>query len=388
MATYWIGFFEFGSFGSGRPDIFLECDDCGRPKHGKNGILINSDNLRVNVAHTKHGSFEVGGGEPTLSGHIDNRALFESAFSEFSRGKFDSERFQSLIPLIALTAQGSDANLYVLSEQTLGGIYGLSLGRSGVFSELVSYSYAARMVEDTLSKVANISALCRSGAAYFRWNPDMELERKFTFQEPPDIWDLAVKLHQQLLSRIGPFVPEPNKGFQVWDYENFPFEVLEPPGEKGYISFIPQVDGRTTVKRKWFVQNSELRRETVTPNRIVPEFHHEAFSISNGRVRQLASFNRTRFDINFESLETGHVFGIYFDKCATLSPPHLSFGQAELEYCRTRTAARIVDIWDEFEFLTVFLENFLLQEGVSFERNLYSKIDFARAATDFRAEDN
>ena len=212
----------------------------------------------------------------------------------------------------------------------------------------------------------------------------MELERKYTFHAIPDTWALVTDLHRELYDgEVEGFFPEPHMGFQVFDYENHIFDVTGPPEEAGYISFIPQVDGPVTVKRKWFRENAELRRESLWPNEAIPvdSFLETARQRVAGNVEKLPAFRRKRFDVNYESLETGHIFGVYFDICATFDDvSEHRFGQVEVEYCRSRTCFPLLDVTPEFEALCSRVEVFLKAHGVKFQHDLYSKLDFAREA--------
>jgi hypothetical protein len=230
--------------------------------------------------------------------------------------------------------------------------------------------------------IAAKRALLSSRRAYLQWRPEMELERKFTFDRLPDTWALHSALFEALYQGRWPgYFPEPHMGIQVFDYENHPYEVSAPPTEHGYISFIPQVDGRVTVKRKWFRANAELRRETLWPGQeIDPDsFDAEARARVAGVLRPLPPFRRKRLDVNFESLATGHVFGVYFDICTQVGGP-ARFGQVEVEYCRSRCLGPLAGVEAEFETLATAIAGFLRDHGVAFRRDLYSKLDFARDA--------
>ncbi|CAN7771475.1 hypothetical protein LJR245_007557 [Rhizobium leguminosarum] len=382
METIWIAFYDFGTVRFEPPKIILEC--CGEMlRRGSNGLLITSDCLRVRAVHTDAKRTD-------LYPHLE----FELAFiteDQARRTKNLSEQLkkiapgywsEDLIPLVAIAEEVSGSPIYFVTERTMVGTFALCFSKSSDISAGSDFAALSKAIGIALSTSDERLPLLNSRSAYFKWNPEMELERKFTFKVVPDIWRLATKLHKQLhLGFCSNFIPEPHMGFQVWDYENYPFEITQPAEEAGYVSFIPQVDGRTTIKRKWFVENAEMRREVVLPGQIVEDYNVTALKLTMGTVNPLAPFNRTRFDINYESLATGHVYGIYFDICTTVSiQPQRVFGQVEVEYCRTRTALAIHDIWPEFNVLTQYVREYLENEDVDFEQNLYSKLDFAREA--------
>lgn len=222
---------------------------------------------------------------------------------------------------------------------------------------------------------------------YSKWLPEMEIERKFTFSGIPDTWRLNNLLYQEVLDgRIEGFVPELDREFQVFDYESHIFDVLGANAERGYISFIPQADGLMTVKRKWFLENAEVRRETVTPNLALSFEQIEAHvaSMTAAPVKRLPAFRRKRFDVNFESLETGNIYGVYFDICRTLDQTH-AFSQCEVEYCRTRTFRPLHQVMEEFETVANYTHEFLLRHQVPFEHDTFSKLDFVRQADQLAA---
>ncbi|WP_406498319.1 hypothetical protein OG936_27830 [Streptomyces sp. NBC_00846] len=48
-------------------------------------------------------------------------------------------------------------------------------------------------------------------------------------------------------------------------------------------------------------------------------------------------FQRVRYDVQCESMRTGHVYGIFFDRCSLLTAPEVLLSQCELEYRRSRS---------------------------------------------------
>ncbi|MGB7369916.1 hypothetical protein [Erythrobacter sp.] len=216
---------------------------------------------------------------------------------------------------------------------------------------------------------------------YWKWNPEFELERKFTFDSDIDTWWLINELYQSIcFGELSGFVPETDMDFQVFDYESILFDVPTSDDRAGYISFIPQADGLVATKRKWFQANAELRKESVDWNQSIDldQLDEVARKLSDGPARKLATFRRKRLDVNFESLETGHIFGVYFDICRAVDGSVGWMSQCEVEYCRTRTLIGLEDVMEEYEIACNFTEEFLNQRGVAYEQNLYSKLDFAR----------
>ena len=169
--------------------------------------------------------------------------------------------------------------------------------------------------------------------------------------------------------------------FQAWDYLNHLFEVAAPEADRGYVSFIPAADGSYLVKRKWYGQDALARRERITKG-VSLSGSLERYVAEELRLnaRRLPSFRRVRYDVNFESLATGHVYGVFFDRCWLRDRPDVVLSQCELEYLRSRTvlppdeAAVLVEL-DE---IARWLERFLRAQGLPAERGFYSKLSFLR----------
>jgi hypothetical protein len=236
---------------------------------------------------------------------------------------------------------------------------------------------------------ASVRPAFNPGMSHTRWMMGMELERKFTFackahradDVTADTWALHHALHDELLRGLWPgFIPEFNQEFHVWDYESEMYEVLRPTEAQGYIAFIPQADGRTTVKYKRFVADSELRAEAIQGDRSLggDAFEHEARRVSGGDVGRLPGFRRKRFDCDLESLETGNAYGIFFDICRTTDGNKGVLIQCEVEYLRTRALAPIADVREEFDRVCDLTGEFLQRCGVAFEAGYYSKLSFVR----------
>ncbi|MDQ0569973.1 hypothetical protein QFZ42_001807 [Variovorax paradoxus] len=219
---------------------------------------------------------------------------------------------------------------------------------------------------------------------YTKWRPDLEMERKFTFNGIPDTWRLLMAFHDAIADGALPdFVPEIDREIQVWDYEQHIFEVLGANAESGYVAYIPQADGRMTVKRKWFIENSEVRRESLWGNLTLGMADIEAHvrTLTPEATRRLPSYRRKRFDAQFESLATGNIFGIYMDVCRTLDDAH-SFSQCEVEYCRTRSFGELRELQQDFDAISGFVGASLVRWGQAHQQDLYSKLDFVREIAD------
>lgn len=215
---------------------------------------------------------------------------------------------------------------------------------------------------------------------YQKCFPGKELEYKYTLQPPADIWSLTVRLYQRLRAGSLPgYLMEYRDEFQAWDYVNHLYQVTAPVPDRGYVSFIPTTDGKNLVKRKWFTQDTFSRRESHTYG-VVPAAGYDDYLRTELGVSatKLPSFRRVRYDVNFESARTGHVYGIFFDHVSLLEQPSVMLSQCELEYLRSRTILQPSeeDVLAEIADIAVWLEAFLREQGLADERGYYSKLSF------------
>lgn len=286
-----------------------------------------------------------------------------------------------LVPFVILVFQGGRASLYHFTDLGFqGGLY-LHFETLEVGHQALRHPDIDNCLGRAYPRLQQCHELLNDNSGFSRWQAEFELERKLTFSHVPDNWRLTQDLYRRVLSGDIPgFVPELGLEFQVYDYESHVFEVLNPPSEAGYISFIPQSDGKMTTKRKWFVENAELRKETIIHHQDIgfDEIDRHVKTMTGGSTLRLPAFRRKRFDVHMESLRTGHIFGIYFDICRIVGDEQSVMSQCEVEYCRSRTLFDIKDVYEEFEMVAAYAEAFLSSNNVSFERNLYSKLDFVR----------
>ena len=97
---------------------------------------------------------------------------------------------------------------------------------------------------------------------------------------------------------------------------------------------------------------------------------------------RLPSFRRVRYDINFESVRTGHVYGVFFDHCSLVEARDVTLNQCELEYLRSRVAVEPdeAEVLTEMEEIIGWLEAFLRERGLNDRRGFYSKRTFLKDA--------
>jgi hypothetical protein len=226
---------------------------------------------------------------------------------------------------------------------------------------------------------------------YRKCMPGREAEHKFTFTRPVDVWALIVAVYDELrAARLPGFVMEYGDEFQRWDYENHLFEVLDPPAERGYVSFIPRTDGRYNMKRKIYEEDALTRREDQYSGIELSGSFEETIADRFGAltVRRLPSFRRVRYDVNLESVRTGHVYGIFFDHCPLLEDPSVALSQCEVEYLRTRSVLPPDEdaVFPELELVADWTAELLDRRGQEFRRDFYSKLSFLRDVVRERGE--
>jgi hypothetical protein len=207
-----------------------------------------------------------------------------------------------------------------------------------------------------------------------------EMEYKYTLKPPVDVWTHTVELYRRVRGGELPgYLMEYRDEFQAWDYVNHLFQVTAPEPDRGYVSFIPTTDGKNLVKRKWYKADTFSRRESHTYG-VRPEQGFDAWVRDELKVEatRLPSFRRVRYDINFESARTGHVYGIFFDHVSLLDAPEVMLSQCELEYLRSRTVVEPDEdaVLTEMDEIARWLEAFLREYGLNDERGYYSKLTF------------
>lgn len=216
--------------------------------------------------------------------------------------------------------------------------------------------------------------------------PGQELEHKYTLPPDTPIWELTVDtLHQIRHGCLPGFALKYHDELQAWNYDNYLYDIQEPEAERGYVSFIPTATGDGwRMKRKWFTADTFARREQLTNLTMGTDL--AAFLRETLRVDALPmpAFRRLRYDVNVESLATGHYYGIFFDRCHLLDDPTVALSQCEIEYCRTRTTQRPdeASILHEIDHVANWIETLLITHDITAPRGYYSKLSFLRDTLD------
>lgn len=249
-----------------------------------------------------------------------------------------------------------------------------------------SVDLAILMYAALTSTSRNREFLNNHQCCYQKFWPGEELEHKITMPGPVDLHAVTVGLRNLVGS---PYLPgtiwDYRDDYQIWDFNNHMFEVLDPPTEAGYISFIPDSSGTMIVKRKWFTCDSPRRRETRWRGVPIPNsadgFESYVRSHLSGQFRFVGSFRRTRFDSTCEFTRTGNIYGFMVDWCRPLArpeTPHLY--QIEIEYLHSRTlntAARCA-VGSELAVLGEATRAYLDQVGIA-HRPGESKLTYMRS---------
>jgi hypothetical protein len=296
----------------------------------------------------------------------------------------DSDTAAKTVPLFVLAQ----------SEEHFAGVHVFTRirfsDRDALFIRVTDTPLSWRPEDGLLSVLTQSAELARRNSLflnnhqcyYLKLFEGEELEHKYRLDASLDIWGVTVKIYNAVRDGdLQGYVPEYGDEFQSWDYLNILFEVPSPSLEQGYISFIPLSTGGYTIKRKWFIEDATRRgeRHYREPNEIsdLESYLRKRFAVN---PVPYPPFQLVRYDINFESLATGHVYGMFFDHSRLVDNPEIAMAQCELEYLRTRSVLPVSDddVWAELEEIATWLEGFLADNGIVTERGVYSKLSFLR----------
>ena len=240
-----------------------------------------------------------------------------------------------------------------------------------------------RWLEPVLAAHAESALRLNNHLRYFRTHfAGTELEYKYNLQPGTNIWAISVELLKALRhGELADCRPEYREEHQIHYFDNHMFDVTGPEQERGYASFIPTVNDTYVLKRKWFTEDALARREQLfTDIEISPDgFGEYLRSELDLQVQALPPFRRVRYDIQCESMRTGHVFGIFFDRCSLHAAPDVVLSQCELEYLRSRSLLdHDEEVLREMERIGRWLLSYLAARGLSKEHTFYSKRSFLR----------
>jgi hypothetical protein len=143
--------------------------------------------------------------------------------------------------------------------------------------------------------------------------PGLEAEHKFTLSPGTDIWTLAVTTHQHLAAgALDGWICEHGNdgGFTQGDYTNHLFAITSPGSERGYIAFMPAIDGLGhMIRRKRYSRDQTLRREDLTHAPELPADPGTLSQVIRDRYGLTpawgATYRRVRYNVMLESLRSG-----------------------------------------------------------------------------------
>jgi len=218
--------------------------------------------------------------------------------------------------------------------------------------------------------------------------PDVELEHKFTLTGDPDVHQLALDaLAATGAGELAGWIVEFREEIQQWDFLNHVYAIEEPDSEAGYVSFIPTTDGRYTVKRKLFTTDTderpELRTRGVEVGADLAAHIRDTLGLTPAWN---ASFRRIRYDVSVESISSGNVFGLAFDRCTIIDAnggriaglPELTQCEIEYIYSQTLGEATYDSVRADLAELRVLVSEFFDRRGIENYQRHESKLTFLR----------
>lgn len=219
---------------------------------------------------------------------------------------------------------------------------------------------------------------------FVEYEDGVEIEQKITLLDEISIWSLTKEIWAAVENGELPgFITDPGYELTRWHLVQNNFEVLAPADKSGHYAFLARPDGKYHLKMKTFPEDALRRREAFRWNVEVPDADFATYlarEFPNLRFRKLPTFWRTRFDLNVQSVTTGHYFGVEIDEVTLADAPHRKLRQVEIEYLKTRwhDGMDSLSIDTEMNRLTDLLESLVSKQGVATERSFYSKLSFLR----------
>jgi len=315
---------------------------------------------------------------PTWSGHHAGDALVQAL-------RDMATTMDGLAPLMVLRVHRGDGDwlVEVLPSTRLREV-------GAVFARVARFTTAAgtpigellgRAIEESATLRANIIT---EWQGWHNFEEGTEIEAKICLNDPVSIWSLSSAIAPEIGGpRFPGFIPDVGNEMQRWEFTQRSFEVLAPADEVGYIAFVTHATG-TYLRQKKFAQEGLRRIEIIRSK--VPADDPAAFLAAEYpdlQVRELPGFTRVRFDVNVESVVTGHFFGIEIDEVTEHDHGNV-LRQVEVEYHRSRLHegldGSLID--GELQRLVGLVETYLDGRGIACERNYYSKLSFLRDCVD------
>ncbi|WP_369148940.1 hypothetical protein [Streptomyces sp. R44] len=215
----------------------------------------------------------------------------------------------------------------------------------------------------------------------------IEIEQKIDLLDDVSPWGVTRLLWSAVeRGELPGFITDPGYELTRWYFYQWNFEGVSPDGDTaGHFSFGRAPDGSFVLKRKLFSED-RLRRA---------EHHERGLDLASDgladylhrthpelRFRRLPDFERTRFDVNVYSLETGHSYGIETDEVVLTDIPGKTLRQVEIEYLESHLVHGLdaSSVESETELLSSLVEQTLARHGLATRRGFYSKLSFLKDA--------
>jgi hypothetical protein len=226
---------------------------------------------------------------------------------------------------------------------------------------------------------------------YEKGIPDTELEQKFSIVDDYNFYDFNERFYAALANgEIKGFKPHLGDEIEHWSYDNNFFEIAENDQEMaGYVSVMHWSrkmkngfdDPVVTYKKKLYKEDALERWERnyhyktikTTPENALTDF----FELP---LTELPNWRRVRLDVACEYTPTGDIFMLNFEDCRIFdeSRPEGRLQQCEIEYLKTRGTADETNLYKGFNELVKVVENFIIEQGLKYEKNHYSKLTFLK----------
>lgn len=226
---------------------------------------------------------------------------------------------------------------------------------------------------------------------YEKGIPDTELEQKFNIQQDYNFYELNERFYAALADgQIANFRPHLGDEIEHWSYDNDFFEIA--PNEQrvaGYVSVMHWSRKKkirfdepvVTFKKKLYQEDALERWERNYHFKRIETTAEEALSnFFELPLQQLPGWRRVRLDIACEYLPTGDIYMLNFEDCR-IKDVYAAAGrlqQCEIEYLKTRGKANEANIYLGFNALVKVVEDFINGQGLTFEKNHYSKLTFLK----------
>ncbi|MFI7288293.1 hypothetical protein ACIBRY_16825 [Streptomyces anulatus] len=242
--------------------------------------------------------------------------------------------------------------------------------------ELVATAFKHRTALENFVRVEDKTQLL--------YEQDIEIEEKITLRDEANIWSLTQSMWTAVEAGDLPgFIPDPGYELTRWHFVQHNYEVTSPVDRVGHFAFQEYPDGRYRLKMKKFAKDSLRRVETFRNGIEVPDADFDGYlarEFPDLGFKRLPSLRRTKFDINIQSVATGHCFGIETDEVTLSDGTGRTMRQVETEYLDTRRHDGMdgSTIDAELSRLTTLVGAHLAGLGISAERGLYSKLSYLR----------